>query len=118
MWWEMNGNKVHLREARHDVVADPKSPIALAVKAANNDTIVMTFPVAAFAKDGAPVIEVTRLFTTDVPEISARQRLGATTMDPSPFAVDRISPDPATLDTVTEDASHRTPSPLGQRQPG
>src|SRR5258706_6229130 len=117
MWWEMNGNKVHLREARHDVVADPKSPIALAVKAANNDTIVMTFPVAAFAKDGAPVIEVTRLFTTDVPEISARQRLGATTMDTSRSAIDRISPYPENIEAVTEVTYTRTAPPVGLPQP-
>ena len=30
----------------------------MAVKAANNDAIIQAFPVAAFAKDGAPVIEV------------------------------------------------------------
>src|ERR1035441_328110 len=67
--WEMSGNKVHLRDDNYDVVADPKAPIAQAVDAANNSTIIMTFPVAAFAKNGAPVIEVTRLFSTDVPEI-------------------------------------------------
>src|ERR1039457_6795409 len=69
--WELKGNRVHLRENNYEVIADPKTPIAEAVDAANNSTIIMTFPVAAFAKDGAPVIEVTRLFSTDVPEISA-----------------------------------------------
>ena len=63
--WEMRGNKVHLRYMSYNVVADPKTPIAQAVTAANNDTIIMTFAVA-FAKDGDPVIEVTRLFTGDV----------------------------------------------------
>src|SRR5438552_7031091 len=46
--WELNGNKVHLRSVNYNVVADPKTPIAQAVQAANNDTILMTFPVAAF----------------------------------------------------------------------
>src|SRR3954468_4462866 len=53
--WEMLGNKVHLRSIDYNVVADSKSPIAQAVQAANNDTIIMTFPVAAFSKDGSPV---------------------------------------------------------------
>jgi hypothetical protein len=48
--WELNGNKVHLRDMNYSVTADPNTPIALAVKAANNDTILMTFPVGAFAK--------------------------------------------------------------------
>ena len=90
--WEVKGNKVHFRSMGYNVTADPKSPIALAVEAANNDTIIMTFPVAAFAKDGAPVIEVTRLFNTDVPEFSARQRLSATAMDGSRSYIERISP--------------------------
>ena len=99
--WEMMGNKVHLRSINYNVVADPKSPIAQAVQAANNDTIIMTFPVAAFAKDGSPVIEVTRLFSTDVPEFSARQRLNATAMDASRSYIDRISPYPENIEAIT-----------------
>jgi hypothetical protein len=98
--WEMRGNKVHLRSIDYNVVADPKSPIAQAVQAANNDTIIMTFPVAAFAKDGSPVIEVTRLFSTDVAEFSARQRLGATAMDASRSYIDRVSPYPENIEAV------------------
>ena len=36
--------------------------------------IIRTFPVAAYAPSGDPVIDVTSLFTTDVPELSARRR--------------------------------------------
>src|SRR5882724_8128815 len=79
--WELNGNRILLRQINYDVVADPKTPISLAVRASNNDPIVMSFPVAAFGPNGAAVIEVSRLFTTDVFEFSARQRLSATTMD-------------------------------------
>src|SRR5712691_4340218 len=46
--WELNGNKLFLREVDYGVVADPRMPISLAVKAANNDSIIMSFPVAAF----------------------------------------------------------------------
>ncbi len=99
--WELLGNKVHLRSIDYNVVADPKSPIAQAVQAANNDAIIMTFPVAAFAKDGAPVIEVTRLFSTDVPEFSARQRLNASAMDASRSFIDRISPYPENIEAIT-----------------
>jgi hypothetical protein len=97
--WELNGTRVHLRYISYNIVADPKTPIAQAVTAANNDTIIMTFPVAAF-KEGDPVIEVTRLFTTDVIEISARQRLGATSMDASRSYIERISPYPENIEAV------------------
>src|SRR5580700_6367991 len=49
--WERHANKINLREVNYEVVADPKTPISLAVKAANNDTIVMSFPIAAFGKE-------------------------------------------------------------------
>ncbi len=111
--WELTGNKVHLREINYDVVADPKTPIALAVKAANNDTIIMTFPVAAFNKDQEPVIEVTRLFSTDVQEISARQRLGATMLDASRSGIERISPYPENIEVEANMTYTRTPTPPG-----
>ena len=111
--WELNGNKVHLRDNNYEVVADPKTPIAEAVDAANNNTIIMTFPVAAFAKDGDPVIEVTRLFTTDVPEFSARQRLGATTMDATRSFIERISPYPENIEAEATMTYTRTQMPAG-----
>ena len=52
--WELKGNRVLLLDVNYSITADPKNPIAMAVKAANNDTIIQAFPVAAFAKDGAP----------------------------------------------------------------
>ncbi len=97
--WELHGNRVNLRDVDYSVTADPNTPISLAVKAANNNTILMTFPVAAFAKSGAPVIEVTRLFTTDIPEFSIRQRLGATSADVSRSYIERISPYPENVET-------------------
>jgi Met-zincin/Domain of unknown function (DUF5117)/Domain of unknown function (DUF5118) len=99
VYWELKGNKVNLRRVNYDVVADPKTPIAQAVKAANNDAIVMTFPVAAFGLENeSAVIDVTRLFTSDVFEFSARQRLNANTMDSSRSYIERISPYPENIE--------------------
>ncbi len=111
--WELNGNKVNLRSVDYSVVADPKSPIAQAVGAANNDTIIMTMPVAAFSKDGDPVVEVTRLFSTDVSEFSARQRLNATGMDASRSYIERISPYPENIEAVATLTYTRTQPPPG-----
>jgi len=100
VYWQLNGNKVYLRTTSYDVVADPATPISQAVKAANNDAILMSFPVAAFGPDkNSAVIEVTRLFTTDVSEFSARQRLNATAMDASRSYVERIAPYPQNIET-------------------
>lgn len=111
--WELKGNKVHLRDINYEVVADAKTPIAQAVRAANNDAILMTFPVAAFAPDGAPVIEVTRLFTTDVFELGARQRLNATTMDPTRSYIERISAYPENIEAEATHTYTKMPTPPG-----
>ena len=115
--WELSGNKVYLRDNNFAVTADAKTPIAQAVKASNNSTILMSFPVAAFNKDGEPVIEVTRLFTTDVPEIGARQRLGATTMDATRSFIERISPYPENIETESTMTYTRVPTPIGVNTP-
>ncbi len=184
--WERHGNKINLREVNYEVVADPKQPIALAVKAANNDTIIMSFPIAAFGREpgqaktsasstakedkaeetkdsdspvtpavtekgtadtkGGPgtaakagsekaatakprtppvreyketgrepsiVVDVTRLFTSDVFELSARQRLNATMMDPTRSYVERISPYPENIEVEATHTYSRMPTPVG-----
>ncbi|SPF51920.1 conserved hypothetical protein [Candidatus Sulfopaludibacter sp. SbA4] len=119
--WELKGNRVLLLEVDFGLVADPKAPIALAVKAANNDAIIMSLPVAAFAKDGAPVIEVTRLFTGDLQEFSARQRLGATAVDATRTFIERISPYPDNVEaevTVTYTRSQGGAAAAGGRGGG
>src|SRR3982074_1848007 len=46
--WERKGNRVLLRNVSYEVVADPSLPVARAVQAANNDTIIMSFNIEAF----------------------------------------------------------------------
>jgi Met-zincin/Domain of unknown function (DUF5117)/Domain of unknown function (DUF5118) len=111
--WELNGNRVNLRDINYSLVADPQAPIADAVKAANNSTILMAFPVAAFARNGSPVIEVTRLFTTDVPEFAVRQRLGATSMDATRSYIERLSPYAENIEAVATLTYTRTQMPAG-----
>jgi len=117
VYWELRGNKVNLREVDYSVTADPKTPISLAVKAANNNAILMTFPVAAFAKDGGPVVEVTRLFSTDVPEFGVRQRLNATAMDASRSFIERISPYPENIEAESTLTFTRAQPPAGAAAP-
>ena len=97
--WELKGNRVLLLGVDYSLTADPKEPIAMAVRNANNEAIIQAFPVAAFAKDGDPVIEVTRLFTGDLQEFSARQRLGATGVDATRTFIEHINAFPENLET-------------------
>src|SRR5262245_17449096 len=87
--WERHGDRIFLRAISYDVVADPATPIARAVDASNYSPIVMSFNIEALGKEDAAVIDVTRLFTTDVPEFSGRTRVGARTFDGSRSFVER-----------------------------
>ena len=87
--WERHNNRVFLRSISYDIVADRKLPIAQAVQAANNEAILMAFNVEAVGKEDAPVIDVTRLFTTEVPEFSARSRVRSRQFDPTRSFIER-----------------------------
>ena len=101
--WERNDNRIFLRSVSYEVVADEKLPIARAVRAANNDAILMAFQIEALSKSGSPVIDVTRLFTTEVPEFSARNRLRARGFDVNRSFLERIKSYPQNIEA---EASH------------
>ena len=75
--WERHGDRILLKSVSYALVADAEQPIARAVEAANNDTIIRAFDIEALSEAGAPVIDVTTLFNREVPEFSARSRLQA-----------------------------------------
>ncbi|MDM4765571.1 zinc-dependent metalloprotease [Pelomonas sp. SE-A7] len=77
----LKGNKVLFQTVSHAYVSDPGRAIAPAVEGSQRDTILASFNVEAFAKDGAPVIEVSRLFTTEVGDFTARQVVRGTGLD-------------------------------------
>jgi len=79
--WELDGERVLLRDVKYGMRAETKDPIASAVQASNLAPILAVYPVAAWGKDKAPVIKVTDLFRRDVDEFSARETLGAGSMD-------------------------------------
>ncbi|MCU0240510.1 MAG: DUF5117 domain-containing protein, partial [Pyrinomonadaceae bacterium] len=116
--WEIYENKVFLRNINYSVVADPKTPISEAVQASNNDSILMAFPVAAWgANNESAVIDVSRLFTTDVQEFSARQRLNATALDPTRSYIERVSPYPENIEVETTHTYTRIAPPAGLPAP-
>jgi hypothetical protein len=101
--WERRGNRVLLRGVSYDIVADRRRPIAQAVEAANNDTILMAFNIEALGKGDAPVIDVTRIFTTEVPEFSGRARVRSRAFDAQRSFVERAVSFP---DNIEVEATH------------
>jgi hypothetical protein len=111
--WDRRGDRILLRAVSYDVIADSAAPIARAVDAANYNPIVMAFNIEALGKDEAAVIDVTRLFTSDVPEFSGRTRVGARAFDAGRSFVERAVSFPENIEV---EATHTYNNP--PQEPG
>jgi hypothetical protein len=69
--WDRIGNRVILRSPSFAIVADTTAPIYRAVQAASYPPVIAVFNVEAYGPDSAAVIDVTRLYTTTIPEFAA-----------------------------------------------
>ena len=117
--WEQRGDDILLRDVKYSIRAEAKDPIRNAVEATSVPEIIEVFPVRAYGKDKAPVIEVTRLFTADLPEFSAKRRLGASGVDPRRTFIDGIKSFPENIETkVLMTYRPREASPPGGGGPG
>ncbi len=116
--WERRGNRILLRNVAYDVVADAAQPIAQAVKAANNDTILMAFNIETFGKDDAAVIDVTRLFTSEVPEFSVRSRIRSRQFDSNRSFVERAVSFPENIEVEATHTFTSPPELQNQQQQG
>jgi hypothetical protein len=97
--WEQRGEDILLRDVKYAIRADAKDPIHNAVETTSVPAIIEVFPVKAYGKDKAPVIEVTGLFTADLPEFSAKRRLNAAGADPKRTFIDRVKAFPTNIET-------------------
>ncbi|MFL5499839.1 MAG: zinc-dependent metalloprotease [Gemmatimonadaceae bacterium] len=69
--WDRSGNRIVLRSPSFAIVADTTTPVYRAVQAANYPPVIAVFNVEAYGPDSAAVIDVTRLYTTSIPEFAA-----------------------------------------------
>ena len=69
--WERTGNRVILRGISFAITADTTLPVYRAVQNSNYGPVIAAMNVDAYGPDSAAVVEVTRLFTTGVPELTA-----------------------------------------------
>jgi hypothetical protein len=105
--WERNGNRVILRAPSFAITADTALPVYKAVVASNYAPIVAVFNVETYGPDSAAVVDVTRLFTTAIPELAAIR--GA--IDPTRSYIERVVAFP---DNVEIEATQTgTPAPTG-----
>lgn len=120
--WERVGDRIMLRNIAYQVVADKKEPIAKAVEAANNNTIIMAFNIEAIGPNDSIVIDVTRLFTTEVTELSPRTRLRARGFDASRSFIERAVSFPTNIEVEATQTftspPETTPTAGGPQGPG
>ncbi|MYH31905.1 MAG: zinc-dependent metalloprotease [Acidobacteria bacterium] len=114
--WERRGDRVLLKSVSYALVADAEHPIARAVEAANNDTIIRAFDIEALSEDGAPVIDVTRLFNREVPEFSARSRLQARGFARDRSFVESVTAFPENIEVRTTHTYTLPPPSAGQNR--
>ncbi len=119
--WVTKGDRVLLLNIDYSVVADTSNPIAAAVDDSNYPAIVRAFNVAAYAPSGDPVIDVTSLFMTDVPEFSVRGRVGGRGYDQSRSFLEKAVSYPENINVeVTQTFTGGDPgaAPAGGRAAG
>lgn len=69
--WERDADRIILRAPSFAITADTALPIYRAVENANYAPIVAIFNVESWGPDSAAVVDVTRLYTTKVPQFAA-----------------------------------------------
>ena len=83
--WDRNGDHVILRSPSYQISADTSLSVYRAVENSNYPPIIAVFNVEAYGPDSSAVIDVTRLFTTAIPELEAIHG----TIDPARSYVER-----------------------------
>ena len=107
--WERMGNRVLLRGVSYSIVADSTLPVYQAVEQANYGPIIAAFNVDTYGPDSAAVVDVTRLYTTNVPEFAGlRQGQG---LDPARSFLERVATFPRNIEV--EATQTAAPAPAG-----
>jgi hypothetical protein len=97
--WERMANRVLLRGKNYDIVADSTTTVSRAVRLSTIEPVLMSFDVAAFSpKDSNLVIEVTKLYTTDVPEFNTRRVFRLRRLDPARSLVESARSFPTNIE--------------------
>ncbi|HKV71425.1 MAG TPA: zinc-dependent metalloprotease [Gemmatimonadales bacterium] len=100
--WQKVGNRILLRGVSYTVVADTTEAVSRAVRNSTFEPVIASFDIAAYSPnaDSNAVIDVTRLYTTDVPEFSAKRQFRAERqgIDPTRSLVQRATTFPTNVE--------------------
>jgi hypothetical protein len=90
--WVRRGNKVFLENVRYEMRAEPGSGLDRGVEATQLNTVLIVFEAVAEGKDGAPIIDVTSMFT-DSPRgfaMEFKRYFNMTASDPKRSFIDSV----------------------------
>jgi hypothetical protein len=104
--WDRNGDRIVLRAPEHVITADSTTSVYRAVENSNYPPIIAVFNVDAYSPDSAAVIDVTRLFTTSIPEVSAIRG----TIDPARSFIERSLAFPDNVEVEATQTGTLTPA--------
>lgn len=97
--FEMRDEKVLLRDVKYSMRADIEDPIRDAVANNGVEPILRSFPIKAWGKDQAAVIDVTDVFMTDSSEFGASKALNAQGMDKERSFIEEVKAFPKNIET-------------------
>jgi hypothetical protein len=97
--WTRRNNKIYLRNVSYDLRADGNGAIHRGVVAASLEPIILAFDVETEGKEKAPVIDVTRLYLSDIPEFSPKGAIGGAGVDPGRSYIENIKAFPTNIET-------------------
>ena len=99
--WEKQGERILLRNVMYQSVADSASSVYKAVRTANFEPIIASFKIESIGPDSlSSLIEVTDLFTTDVPEFSPRERFSGRRVDSDRSYIERFRAFPENVEVT------------------
>jgi len=112
--WERRGNRVLLRSPTNVIVAqDTMSAVYRSVQNSNYAPIVASFNVESYNADSSAVIEVTRLFTTNIQEIAALRGTAPNTVDATRSFVERTMAFPDNIEIEATQTGTVAAAPAG-----
>ncbi len=97
--WEKRYDRVLLRRIQYESVAAESLAVYEAVSAATYPPILAAFEIETFGEDSSLVIDVTKFFTSDIPEFSPKKAVDAKKLDEKRSFIERVRSFPENIET-------------------
>jgi hypothetical protein len=129
--WVRRGNKLYLEDVRYEMWAQDMSSLQRGVESASLRTVIKAFDIITEGPDKAPVIDITTLFVSEVPDgfaLEFMQYFRMSAIDPKRSFIESVKAFPLNIDIrfqqtwvpsatelrkQVEDESERVPPALG-----